>query len=79
MGQLGELVKAKRWELRLSQKDFGDRLGLQNGTSYVSRIEKGTIIPSRARLSRMEEVFSFFPGELESAALYDERSRSEPS
>ncbi|MFB9081482.1 multiprotein-bridging factor 1 family protein [Deinococcus wulumuqiensis] len=76
MGQLAELIKAKRYDLRLSQKAFGDRLGLQNGSSYISRIEKGLIVPSRVRLHEMEQAFSFFPGELEDAAFSDEQARN---
>lgn len=79
MGHLAELVKAKRYDLRLSQKAFGDRLRLQNGSSYVSRIEKGLIVPSRTRLLQMEQEFSFFPGELEAAALSDEQARVKAS
>lgn len=79
MGHLADMIKAKRYDLRLSQRAFGDRLGLQNGASYVNRIEKGEIIPSRARLSEIERAFSFFPGELERAALSDEQNRSKAS
>lgn len=75
MGQLAELVKARRAELRLSQQAVGERLGLSDAKSYMSRIENGLIVPNRSRLSDLEEALSFVAGQLQDAALLDDRAR----
>ncbi|WP_272976894.1 helix-turn-helix domain-containing protein [Deinococcus geothermalis] len=75
MGELATIVKARRVELGLSQIELGEKLGLSDGRSYLSRIEAGRLIPSRKRLDALERALDLSIGELQVAALSDERSR----
>lgn len=75
MGQVAQLIKARRAEKGLSQTELAELLGLQDGKSYISRIEAGAIIPSLVRLNALESALAFAAGELQSAALSDHARR----
>lgn len=59
----------------LSQIELGEKLGLSDGRSYISRIEAGKLLPSRDRLDEIERILNFTAGELQVAALFDERAK----
>jgi transcriptional regulator with XRE-family HTH domain len=57
--RLGEFVKIKRTELKLSQSQLGDLLGLD--FQYISRIERGLISPTLYWITRLAEALESNP------------------
>jgi transcriptional regulator with XRE-family HTH domain len=53
--ELNEKIKKLRRSRRLTQQEFGRALGISTG--YLSQIEMGIRLPSRALLKRMADMF----------------------
>lgn len=60
MTLLGMLLRARRERLGLSQAEVAERLGLPRSLgSYVSRVERGKVVPTERRLSEFGTALSF--------------------
>jgi transcriptional regulator with XRE-family HTH domain len=57
--RLGEFVRLKRMQLKLSQPQLADRVGLDY--QYISRVERGLISPTLHWLSNLSEAFEMSP------------------
>jgi transcriptional regulator with XRE-family HTH domain len=59
--RLGEFVRLKRMQLKLSQPQLADRVGLDY--QYISRVERGLISPTLHWLCNLSEAFEMSPEE----------------
>jgi transcriptional regulator with XRE-family HTH domain len=57
--RLGEFVRLKRIQLKLSQPQLADRVGLDY--QYISRVERGLISPTLHWLCNLSEAFEMTP------------------
>jgi DNA-binding XRE family transcriptional regulator len=53
-GKLGYLIRGIRSKLNMTQKDFSKELGITR--TYLSKIEKGHVLPSRKILKKLEQM-----------------------
>jgi len=51
--QIGKRIREAREEMKFSQGDLGNVTGLRR--SYISRVEGGSTVPSRATLKKLAE------------------------
>jgi transcriptional regulator with XRE-family HTH domain len=55
MTRFGNFIKTEREKLKLTQTQFGSKIGIN--TSAVSRIENGIQLINRNKLSKLSEIF----------------------
>lgn len=60
---IGERIKAKRKELKLSQRELSDRMGYSNH-STIARIEAGKVDLPQSRIAQFAEVLGVSTGYL---------------
>lgn len=54
--RVGKAIAQRRTEANLTQEQVAEKLGI--GTEAVSRMERGTVMPTVARLVRLAEILS---------------------
>ncbi|WP_080700525.1 helix-turn-helix domain-containing protein [Bordetella hinzii] len=54
--RVGKAIAQRRAEANLTQEQVAEKLGI--GTEAVSRMERGTVMPTVARLVRLAEILS---------------------
>ena len=54
--RVGKAIPQRRTEANLTQEQVAEKLGI--GTEAVSRMERGTVMPTVARLVRLAEILS---------------------
>lgn len=73
---IGERIKARRQELKLSQREMAARLGYTDHTT-LTRIEAGKIDLPQSRLMKIAEVLGVAPGYLLGIVSEDESKKND--
>ena len=73
---IGERIKARRQELKMSQREMASRLGYTDHTT-LTRIEAGKIDLPQSRLMKIAEVLGVAPGYLLGLVSEDESKKND--
>lgn len=60
---IGERIKARRIELKMSQRELSDKMGYASH-STVARVEKGEIDPPQSKIAKFAKILGVSPGHL---------------
>lgn len=77
MGRFGEILRTRRAEQGLEQRDVADRLGVTQQT--VSKWETGVTIPRAPRIAALASLLDLDPGLLHRAAGSAPESSARPA
>ena len=61
--KIGERIKARRQELKISQRELATRMGYTDHTT-ITRIEAGKVDPPQSRIAQFAKALGTTPGHL---------------